>query len=95
MIELLVQGLPLFNLAGLPLGYLLRRALVIGILDDVGNQAFLIGRVVVGDNHAFLYRRMLAQNRFDFLRFDTKAANLHLIVNPPHKFKVAIGERAG
>jgi hypothetical protein len=42
-----------------------------------------------------LQGRVLSKRGFDFAKLDAEAAQLHLLVNPPQKLDVAIGQVTG
>jgi len=60
----------------------------------VGHQAFVAGGVLPGQHDGLTDAGMLRQQRLDLAQLDAEAANLHLVVDAPQVFDVAVGQIA-
>ncbi|MCY1409889.1 hypothetical protein D9M71_252480 [compost metagenome] len=61
--------------------------------DHITDQ-LLATAAFTGDDHGILYRRQVAQARFDFTQFDAETTDLHLVVQAPEVIDDPIGTLA-
>ncbi len=88
---------PFVDQLGLHLGLAPAPADVIGseIGHDIGDQAFLAGPVLAGDDRDLANRRMTAQSGLDLARLDAMTAHLELQVGASEEHDIAVGPIAG
>src|SRR5438105_13830142 len=60
--------------------------------DDVGDEAFIADGILACYNHGLPHGGMAVEHGLDLSWLDTKAANLHLIIDATKKFNIAIGQ---
>jgi hypothetical protein len=62
--------------------------------DNISDQPFIRASIFACLDHGIDNIRMQSQSGFDFARFDSIAANLHLAVRAPEEFDVAVRQIA-
>ncbi len=64
------------------------------LANHIGDQAFVTRLVLTGDHHGVTHAVGGGQACFDFTQFDTKTANLHLVIVAAQVLDAAIGQQA-
>src|SRR3990170_262421 len=62
--------------------------------NKIGHQPLVPRRVLPCRYDNFFHRRVLREHRLDLPKLDPVTTNLHLVVDPPEEFDVAVWQKA-